>query len=216
MWIAKLALRHKCILGDRCERFKVSLQSVAFSAFKEGGKTITSSMHCMSGDAENINAFIADLETDKNVMKLERKGDMFFLLEKADVKAVAFHTPKIIFVKPTVTDYNGREHWEIGTWEREEMVKFIESVKSKIKDFKLLKFHKIAIDNVFFPKLMPDLTEKQKRAIELAIERGYYKTPRKTNLRKLAKLTGVSLSTYGQHLRAAEEKLIPNVLAGAE
>lgn len=211
-----MQIKHKCLLGDRCEKFKVTLQSVAFSAFKERGKTVTSSMHYMSGDAKNIDDFIADLENDKNVISLERKGNMFFLLENADVKAVAFHTPKIIFIKPTMVESNGRELWEVGTWEREEMVRFIENVKSKIEDIKLLKFHKIAIDNVFFPKLMPDLTERQKRAIELAIEHGYYKTPRKTDLRKLAKLMGVSLSTYEQHLRAAEEKLIPSVLAGAK
>ncbi len=211
-----MQIKHKCLLGDRCEKFKITLQSVAFSAFEEHRKTVTSSMHCMSGDAKNIDDFIADLKSDKNVISLERKGNMFFLLENADVKAVAFHTPKIIFIKPTVVDSNGRELWEVGTWEREEMVRFIENVKSKINDVKLLKFHKIAIDSVFFPKLMPDLTEKQKRAIELAMEHGYYKTPRKTDLRKLAKLMGVSLSTYEQHLRAAEEKLIPNVLAGAK
>ena len=86
-------------------------------------------------------------------------------------------------------------------------------VEKIIKDFNLLKFHKVDIDNVFFPKLMPKLTAKQKRAIELAIQERYYKSPRKTNLRKLAKLMGVSLATFQQHLRAAEEKLIPNLLS---
>lgn len=212
MWIARIALKHDCLLGNRCEKFKVTLQSVAFSAFKEGSKTMTSSMHCMSGDAKNMDDFVADLKKDKNAVKLERKGDTFFLLEMANVKAVEFYTPKIIFVKPVVVDSNGRELWEIGTWEREELMKFVENVKQKISDFKLMNFHKIAIDNVFFPKLMPDLTAKQKRAIELAVGAGYYKTPRETDLRKLAKFMGISLSTYEQHLRAAEEKLIPNSL----
>lgn len=211
-----MLIKHKCLLGDNCEKYKVALQSVAFSAFKEGGRTVTSSMHCMSGAPENIDKFLRTLNADKNIITLERRGDMFFLLEKADLKAVEFHTPKIIFVKPVLTDANGRETWEIGTWERAEMVNFISNVKRKIKDFKLLKFHNIAIDNVFFPKLMPDLTEKQKRAIDLAIAKGYYKTPRKTDLRRLAKLSGISLSTYEQHLRAAEEKLIPNLLEGAK
>lgn len=213
MWIAEIKLKHKCILGDRCEKFKIILQSVAFSTFKEKGKTITSSMHYMSGVSKNIDEFIRDLKNDKNVIKLERKGDMFFLLEKAEVKAVAFYTPKIIFIKPVLINSQGYETWMIGSWEKEEISKFINNVEKKIKDFKLLKFYQTSINNVFFPKLMPDLTEKQKRAIELAIEEGYYKSPRRIDLRKLAKIMGISLATYEQHLRVAEEKLIPNLLS---
>jgi len=40
MWVAKINLKHDCILGNRCEKFKVKLQSVAFSAFKERNATI--------------------------------------------------------------------------------------------------------------------------------------------------------------------------------
>jgi len=60
MWIAKIKYRHKCILGDRCKKFNVSLQSVAFSVFKENKKTITSSMHYVSGNEDNINNFIGE------------------------------------------------------------------------------------------------------------------------------------------------------------
>ena len=165
MWIAKIKLKHKCILGDRCDKFKVTLQSVAFSVFKQYGKTVTSSMHYMSGIPKNIDNFVRDLRKDKNVINVDRQGDMFFLLEKADVKAVAFYTPKIIFVKPVLVRSDGYEIWEIGSWEKNEISKFINAVGKKIKDFNLLKFHKVDIDNVFFPKLMPKLTAKQKRAI---------------------------------------------------
>ncbi len=213
MWIAKIKLKHKCILGDRCQKFKIILQSVAFSVFKQKNKIITSSIHHMSGDSKNIDDFVKDLSKDKNIIKLERKKDMFLLLEKADIKAVAFHTPKIIFVKPVLVSSDGYELWEIGSWEKDEISKFIINVKRNIKDFKLLKLSNINIDNVFFPKLMPNLTPKQKRAIELAIQYGYYKTPRKRDLRKLAKIMGVSLATFQQHLRASEEKLIPNILS---
>lgn len=213
MWIAKVKLKHKCILGDRCQKFKIILQSVAFSVFKQKGKIITSSMHYISGDPKNIDDFIKDLSKDKNVIKLERKGNTFLLLEKADIKAVAFHTPKIIFVKPVLIDTEGYETWEISSWEKKEVSKFIKNVQKRIEDFKLLQFYQIAIDNVFFPKLMPNLTDKQRRAIELAIKEGYYKSPRKIDLRKLAKLIGVSLATFAQHLRSAEEKLIPDLLS---
>lgn len=213
MWIAKIKFKHDCILGNRCEKYNVVLQAVAFSNFKERGRTITSSMHYVSGDPDDINKFINDLKKDKAVIKLERKKDMFILLEKAKTKAVAYYHPKIIFVKPVLVDAKGYELWEVGSWDKKVISDFIDNVENDIEDFKLLRFYNEDIDNVFFPKLMPNLTQKQKRAIELAIQLGYYKSPRKIDLRKLAKMMGISLATYQQHLRSAEEKLIPNLLS---
>ena len=212
MWVAKFVIKHDCILGNRCEKFKVILQGSNPSVYREKGKVVSSSMHYMSGDLENINQFVKDLAKDKRVINLERKGDMFFLLEKSEEKVVQFYNPKILFTKPVVIDKRGYETWEIASWQRKEIENFLYKVEKRFKNYKLFKFREIKIDNVFFPRLMPNLTALQKQAIELAIQHGYYKTPRKIDLRKLAKLMNISLSTYQQHLRAAEEKLIPNIL----
>ncbi|MCX6742071.1 MAG: helix-turn-helix domain-containing protein [Candidatus Pacearchaeota archaeon] len=212
MWVAKFVYSHDCILGNRCKKFKVSLQGVAFSVFKEKGRTITSSMFQASGEETDINQFFIDLKKDKNVIKLERKGHTFLLHEKAEKKAVKHYNPRIIFIKPVLINEKGEETWEISSWEKSEVSKFFYSVKREMKNFKLLKFVNIPLDNVFFPRLMPNLTEKQKHAIELAVYQGYYTSPRQIDLRKLAKLMKISLATYDQHLRAAEEKLIPNLL----
>lgn len=212
MWVAKFKLKHDCILGNRCEKFKLILQSSNPSVYKEKGNIVSSSMHYMSGNPENLDQFIKDLSKDKKVIRVERKGDMFFLLERADERAIQFYNPKILFVKPVLMDVCGYETWEIASYERKEIENFLDKVEKHFKNYKFLKFKEVKIDNVFFPRLMPNLTELQKRAIELAIQNGYYKTPRKIDLRKLAKLMNLSLSTYQQHLRAAEEKLIPNIL----
>lgn len=216
MWIAKIKYKHDCILGNRCEKFKVNLQSIAFTVFKDKGKTITSSLHCMSGNPKNIQQFIQNLKNEKAVLKLERNGNMFFLLEKADLKAVAQYTPKLIFIKPVIMDTKGWETWEVGSWERNEVEQFVKGVKNKIKNFQLLKFYNSPLNEVFFPRLLPKLTDKQKRAVELVIEEGYYHNPRKIDLRKLAKIMKLSLATYQQHLRVAEAKLIPNLLDYSE
>lgn len=212
MWIAKFIIKHDCILGNRCEKFKVILQGSNPSVYKEKGKIISSSMHYMSGEPDNLREFIRDLSKDKKVLKVEKKGDMFFLLEKSDDKVVQFYSPKILFTKPVVIDAKGCEHWEIASHERKEIENFLEKIEKHFDNYNLLKFKEVKIDNVFFPRLMPNLTEPQKRAVELAIQHGYYKTPRKIDLRKLAKIMNLSLSTYNQHLRVAEEKLIPNIL----
>lgn len=212
MWLAKFKIKHDCILGNRCEKFKVILQSSTPSVYKENGKDVSSALFLMSGEPENINKFIKDLSNEKKVISLERKGNTFFLIEKSSNKAVKYYNPKLIFTKPVLMDKEGYETWEVASWQRKILEEFLNHVEKTIKNFKLLKFIEIKIDNVFFPRLMPNLTEKQKRSIDLAIEKGYYKNPRQTDLRKLAKLMNISLATYQQHLRVAEEKLIPNLL----
>ncbi len=63
---------------------------------------------------------------------------------------------------------------------------------------------------------MPNLTELQKQAIELAIKEGYYRVPKKTSLRKLAKMMHLSLSTYQRHLQVAESKIIPDLFSNLQ
>jgi predicted DNA binding protein len=59
-------------------------------------------------------------------------------------------------------------------------------------------------------QLFEDVTERQMAALRLALERGYYEQPRKTSLRDLADQTAVARSTYEEHLRKAENKLLTN------
>ncbi|PCR91922.1 helix-turn-helix domain-containing protein [Natrinema ejinorense] len=59
-------------------------------------------------------------------------------------------------------------------------------------------------------QLFEDVTERQMAALRLALESGYYEQPRKTSLRDLADRTAVARSTYEEHLRKAENKLLTN------
>jgi predicted DNA binding protein len=212
MWLAKFTFTHDCILGNRAKKFGLELQGINFSTFMQGSKVLNSSMFSMTGETNAKNRFIKDLQKDKSVARIERKADTFFLLEHQENKAAGFHNPRILFVKPVLVEKNGWEIWEIASWDREDLARFIRKVKTKMATFKLIKFVRIPIDDVYFPRLLPDLTEKQKFAIELATREGYYTTPRKTDMRTLAKIAKISLATYQEHLRRAEEKLIPHLL----
>ena len=59
-------------------------------------------------------------------------------------------------------------------------------------------------------QLFDDVTERQMAALRLALESGYYEQPRQTSLRELAEQTAVARSTYEEHLRKAENKLLTN------
>lgn len=52
------------------------------------------------------------------------------------------------------------------------------------------------------------VTEKQRNAIQVAIEEGYYESPRRADLGDLAERLGVSRSAVSQRLSAAEKTLV--------
>ncbi len=58
-----------------------------------------------------------------------------------------------------------------------------------------------------------DLTPRQSAALEAAYRLGFYGFPRRTNLRELARILGVSRSTVAELLRRAEQKMLAHELA---
>jgi predicted DNA binding protein len=56
-----------------------------------------------------------------------------------------------------------------------------------------------------------NLTNRQREILELAIECGYYESPRKATLSEVAENATVNLSTIGDHLRRTEAKILPAV-----
>ena len=68
------------------------------------------------------------------------------------------------------------------------------------------------LSDIYFAHLLPRLTVNQKRALELAYENGYYSWPKGTDFGKLAKIMKVSIPTYREHLKKAEEKLMPDLI----
>ncbi|SEV95627.1 helix-turn-helix domain-containing protein [Halobacterium jilantaiense] len=57
-----------------------------------------------------------------------------------------------------------------------------------------------------------DLTERQRAALELAHERGYYETPSEVTLEALAEEFGVTPQTLSRHLRVAVEKVVADAV----
>ena len=213
MWVAKIKLKHDCIIGNKCKKFKVVIQSLDLNEEKKNGKFLTSSIHQLIGEEKNIKKFITDLKNDKRTEYLEFNGQTLFLVETAKKKPVSQFSKKMFFVKPVVIDTLGYELWEIASHEKEELMSFISRVKPLVEEYELLSFKNTPLQNVYFPKVMPLLTALQKKALELAIKGGYYKAPKKTSLRKLAVLMKCSLATYQKHLQKAESKVIPDTLS---
>ena len=118
------------------------------------------------------------------------------------------YSKEIIHLAPALISEVGYEVITIGCFKRAPLNKIIKLLQ-KEKKAKLISIQQKRIRSVSIMKVHPELTDKQKKAMELAIKHGYYHSPRKIDLPTLAKMDGISYSTFQVHLRKAEQKLIP-------
>ncbi|MEK6923680.1 MAG: helix-turn-helix domain-containing protein [Candidatus Micrarchaeota archaeon] len=81
----------------------------------------------------------------------------------------------------------------------------------------LAETHVSMADLVTLKSLAHGLSERQLQALNIAVERGYYDSPRKVGVAELAEIMGVDEATYSEHLRKVENRVLPTVakLGGA-
>ncbi|MBU7013487.1 MAG: helix-turn-helix domain-containing protein [Theionarchaea archaeon] len=81
--------------------------------------------------------------------------------------------------------------------------KRLQSVLQHLEDWKIIR-----IGNVNLQFDLEDLTPQQLKAVNLAIERGYFEIPKKVNLEELSTQMKLSRTTFLEHLRKAEKKIL--------
>lgn len=213
MWVARIRVMHDCVIGNRCRKFNVTDTGLSFNVFRENGKIFAPQIQVLSGKDEDVKAFIRDFRKDKRVENLEVEGNALFFVEvRSDSFPSAFNNPKLIFSKPVTVDAQGYEYWDVASWKKQTLTEFIKSLQSSLEDVTVEKILQSKLTDIYFIHLRPKLTGRQKRAMELAIELGYYEWPKRAGFEKLAKAMGVSVQTYREHLKKAEQKTIPDLM----
>jgi len=89
--------------------------------------------------------------------------------------------------------------------ERENLKRFFDFVTGLGITFELIHMKEYHIKG---PALLAELTDKQYQCTKLAIEKGYFDIPRKSDLRALAKQMNVSHGTLAFHLRKAQRSML--------
>ncbi|MBL7147488.1 MAG: helix-turn-helix domain-containing protein [Nanoarchaeota archaeon] len=213
MWVLKFsAEREGSIFAPRCKKFNVSLIGYPLTNYKKRNNYYFSAVGLIFGEEKNKQEFFKDIKKDKRIKKIESKGDFYTILYTRDKPLIKFYNPEFINIKPIIISNKGEEIWEIGSWEKKNLSELIKHLR-KFSDFKIYKFKEEKISDFFFLNAIPNLTKKQKQALELAVTKGYYEYPKKIDLKSLAKLMKISYSTYQAHLRKAEKKIIPYFLS---
>jgi predicted DNA binding protein len=218
MWITRLKIRHDCIIGNRCKKFGITTTGTPFNVFIKDNTTYSPQLHTLEGDKEKVKEFLNDFKKDRKVSNLEVEGNNIFFIEIQKTKKITSSVyarlgPKIIFVKPVFVGKDGYEYWEVASWSKHILTDFIKSIRKEVtKEVNVEKIEQTKLTDIYFSHLMPNLTENQKKAIYIAFEKGYYHWPKKTDFNKLAKIMKISVSTYREHLKKAEQKLMPDLI----
>lgn len=213
MWVAKIKLIDgKCIWASRCKKFNIYNYQYPLGFYENKAGINLVSYHILDGDIKNIKDYIKDVKKDKKVKKLDIKKNLLLSLviedrPKKELEAFkSMYNRKLIYLKPGVNFPDGYETWEIGSFDRKDVVKAVKYMEKYYKG-ELLLLNQLKVPKIFTPEIMPELTNKQYEAFKLALQNGYYKFPRKTNLIKLSKFMKISRPTFEEHLRKAENRL---------
>jgi len=125
-----------------------------------------------------------------------------------------FEEHNCLYQSPTIYR-QGWEHYTVVAFDGEDIRELLGDLRSD-REIELLSKTSISETQIPHSMLAPanqlfeNVTDRQLAALQLALERGYYEQPRKTSLRDLADRTAVARSTYEEHLRKAENKLLTN------
>lgn len=205
MWIAKLKIKHDDWILEKTLKYNITASGIPLNSFKKNGKQFHSGMVFLQGEYENKLKFIKSLKKDKRIKEFSAKGNQVFVLIESEYHIAPLFDESMFFIKPVYFE-KGYEYWEIGSWDRKPLVEFYKKVKNVAE----VEIQKLKRDepSVFVQYAIPKLTDKQRRALELALEFGYYNYPRNISVDNLSKKAKMPRTTFQEHLRKAESKLM--------
>jgi len=211
MWLAKLTLPSDKthLLASRTKKYNINLLGYPITHSITNNHLFVTIAGTITGSAENKIKFIKDIRKDKRVQKFELNHDFIITQIEQPYEVHVLYDPSIFHIKPILVDNKGLYHWTIASWTKEKLITIATMANTYHGKVEYIKQQKLK--NIAFTSLIPTLTSQQQRALELAIENGYYNTPRKTTLKDLAKIMKISYSTYQFHLQRAEKKVIPQL-----
>jgi predicted DNA binding protein len=126
-----------------------------------------------------------------------------------------FEAYNCLYQPPTV-HRQGWEHYSVIAFE-EGAIRGLHDALDADRDIEVLS--KTGLEQTTIPeslvapidRLVDGLTDRQLAAIQLALDNGYYEQPRQASVSELADRTAVARSTFEEHLRKGENKLVGNL-----
>ena len=211
MWRLKLRLEAKNqLLGGLTIKHQVSMTGYPISSYIEKEKFHVINIGFMFGEEKNKKALLRDLKKVKEIVNIEFSEDFGVIDTEQPLFTQPAYNPKIIRPSPVIINKDGYHIWDIASFDKKVLDKVLEFAE-KFLGAKIISYKEEKITNISFTRLLPELSDKQKKALEIAINNGYYNYPKGAKMEKLAEIMGISYSTFQAHLKKAEGKILPEI-----
>ncbi len=160
------------------------------------------------GEMSRFLAYFPKLKMVEKAEVLYREKNMAIIHEVSHAAGSVSRTIALseCHVVGTMSVGNGMEHWHVIA-ERAGQIKALLASLEKLGTVFIERIGKYEPARRRFK-----LTEKQMKALSLALSGGYYSWPRKATLGELAQLAGISRRAFQEQLRRGEAKAIPPLL----
>jgi predicted DNA binding protein len=211
---AKLEISFKSALADLTEKYPKSKVMIWCNA-----QIHLYEFH--SGDEEELVKLEAEAEKLFEKCNLfKRSSTIRFLSTSCDCGSENVSTvlqdEQCWYVQPIIFEA-GKANYRVVCPDRESIRKAIRSISStgyevnllSVRDFNFCTF----ADEMFISpsNILSGVTSRQLSALADAFSEGYFEEPAKVDIDELAKRAKISRSTYSEHLRKAEAKLLSNL-----
>ncbi|MBI2665162.1 helix-turn-helix domain-containing protein [Candidatus Woesearchaeota archaeon] len=197
---------------ENASKYHVVISMYPLNSYIKGKYRFHTNVNILDGSEKDVQRFIKNIQKDKRCLEFKGSGNVYLShmkMKTSDFHTTNYYTPKIFLLKPIVHK-DGKEDWYFGAWEKKIITELFKTFQ-KYFNVELLSIEEKDFTDVFLPQIMPQMTFKQKEALHLAINEGYYNFPKKTDLEQLAKLMHISIVTFREHLRKAESKILPKI-----
>ncbi len=211
---ATIGVRHKGCWGSLCtlqfpdiimrEKGPINVEKI------NGGVRLSACWEVSFKNRKEFKKFLGHLRSYKEIkeMKIISQSEDRALLKTVWISKKSSYDIVLrnncLYTSP-VTQRDGYEIYDIITEDPKEVVKLMENLED-IGEVKLFSIGRLKKENPF------KLTEKQARALQLALSHKFYDWPRRVSLDEISAMIGVKRRTFQENLRKAEAKLFPHLI----
>jgi predicted DNA binding protein len=206
MWVAQFKIRHEgCWIIPRTLKYDIEEFGYTLNMYEEKGNKYHTNISWIRGCEKEKRKFFRSLRNDPHIVKYHIKGNQLYTLVRLDTAVAHIFDRSLFFVRPVRT-YKGFEYWELGSWNKTLLMKFYRNLTA-FADVHIVKMRR-EFPTVYIQHYLSNLTDRQAKALEYALARGYYDFPKKVSVKRLAKDVHTPRTTFHNTLRRAESKVM--------
>jgi predicted DNA binding protein len=211
MWQLKVVISaENTPIGSLALKHKIVVQAYPLLS-NNSSDCLISFSGVVSGPKDNVSSFLKELEEMPQVKNIEIRDNHFIGRYQDKPGYEEFYNREIFYVEPwTINGITNEHRLHLGSWQKEHLTALYNKLRQHHKG-SILNITEDKSPNLFLFSIFPQITQKQREAIELAVQHGYYEYPRRVEVKELAQIAKCSFSTFHAHLRKAEKSLIPQM-----